>query len=101
MRLVPPDPSPVDVDGPSDEDVRDWAAGLATRLDCGVDGLLDVIELLVAAIEAGGGRQDDLVVRRARRLLAEPLEELGSVGGQLWKGPSEPAAVTHLADEQT
>lgn len=90
MRLVPPEPLPD----------REWSTDLAGRLDDCVDGLIDVTEMLLATLEAGGGRDDDLVVRRARRLLDEHLEGLGSVGAQLWTGPPhaglEPGIVHEL-----
>ncbi len=77
MRLVPTEPA---------RDVE-WSTDLAECLDDCVDGLIDVTEMLLATLEAGGGRDDDLVVRRARRLLDEHLQGLGSVGAQLWIGP--------------
>lgn len=86
MRLVSTD----HVDEQHEPDLRgEWATDLAERLDGCVDGLIDVTEMLLATLEAGGGRDDDLVVRRARRLLDEHLQGLGSVGAQLWVGPPE------------
>lgn len=94
MRLVPPD-HPVEQHEPDPQD--EWSTDLAARLDGCVDGLIDITEMLLATLEAGGGRDDDLVVRRARRLLDEHLQGLGSVGAQLWTGPPaeelEPAVV--------
>ncbi|MBJ7331524.1 MAG: hypothetical protein JHC95_16645 [Solirubrobacteraceae bacterium] len=64
-----------------------WSTDLAERLDDHVSDLVDVAEALLEFVDAGAGDPDDLVVRRARRMIDTSVQGLGAIGAQLWVGP--------------